>query len=262
MGSRMTSLRRTLPPDDQLGLFDLAAEVGGPARGLAVRTIDSCPARKDRHDVFNARLLKGLTVVGPYDIPRIEPCQLVPAKLIAFSEAMSMPYPDPDAWVHFYEDDHRYMGMWNKPEAQFHRLGSFAGVISPDFSVYRNIPVAQKIDHIYRNQLLGARMQADGASVIANVRLSGRSSIPYALAGAPRRSTIAIGLHGCTKDKSNRPYVIEEVAIICEELSPSSIVAYGSAGYGVLDHPRRLGVPVHVYQPDTFHRSHSRKGAA
>ena len=46
----------------------------------------------------------------------------------------------------------------------------------------------------YRNPLLRARMQADGISVISNIRLSGRESVPYALAGNPRHSTVAPGL--------------------------------------------------------------------
>ena len=42
------------------------------------------------------------------------------------------------------------------------------------------------------NQLMGARLQADGINVIPNVRLNGRESVPYALAGIPSRSTLAL----------------------------------------------------------------------
>lgn len=211
--------------------------------------------RRDRRDVFNARLLDGLTLVGPYDIPKLEPCSQVPNTLIAFSEARALHTPDPDAWVHFYEDDYRFISMWRTPAKYLRQLRGFAGVISPDFSIYRNMPIAQQIGHTYQNQLLGARMQTDGFRVIANIRLSGRGSIPYAIAGAPRHSTIALGLNGCTRDKYNRRHVIEEVRIICDELAPQNLVVYGSAAYGVLDYPHEMGIPVHVFRPDTFDRS-------
>lgn len=218
-------------------------------------------AHRDLRDTFNARLLKGLTLVGPYDIPRIEASQQVPGSLIAFSEAMAST-PDGRAWVHFYEDDYRFRRLWNKPQAYLHRLSTFAGVISPDFSVYRNLPAAQKIEHTYRNQLLGAWLQAQGVKVIANVRVSGRSSVPYALAGVPCQSSIALGLHGCTKDKANRVFVLEEIRLICDLVQPTNLLVYGSDAYGVLDYPRETGIPVHMYRPDSYRRAARRKGAA
>ena len=154
------------------------------------------------------------------------------------------------------------MCMWRTPAKYLGHLRGVAGVISPDFSVYRNMPIAQQIAHTYQNQLLGARMKADGFRVIANIRLSGRGSTPYALAGAPRRSTIALGLHGCTRDKFNRRHVIGEVRIIGDGLVPQNLVVYGSAAFCVLDYRREVGIPVQVFQPDTFDRSLSREESA
>lgn len=259
----MTSFRTALPPANQPPLFHVDSTRARTTSSKTTRRIeDSGPRAHDRRDVFNARLLSGVTLVGPYDIPRIEPCALVPKALVAFSDAMAKATRDADAWIHFYEDDYRFMRLWHAPEKYFDRLRSFAGVIAPDFSVYRNMPVAQQIEHTYRNQLLGARMQTDGFNVIANVRVSGRSSVPYSLAGTPCHSTIALGLHGCTRDRTNRRHVQEEIRIICDELSPARIVVYGSAAYGVLDYPRELGVPVHVFSPDTFTRSRTKKAVA
>ncbi len=112
--------------------------------------------------------------------------------------------------------------------------------------------------NFYRNQLMGARMQADGINVIANVRLNGRESVPYALAGIPSSSTLALGLHGCTKLRENRSHLVEEIRMICDFCEPVNLVVYGSAAYGVLDYPQELGIPVHVFAPDSFRRSESR----
>jgi hypothetical protein len=259
----VTSTRTTLPGSDQLPLFDLqwpSEDSTVPKEARHARLVTD-PGR-DRQDVFNARLLAGLTLVGPYEIPKIDPCTQVPDSLISFSEARALRRPDPEIWVHFYEDDYRFIRMWNDPERHFRWLARFAGIVSPDFSIYRNMPVAQKIAHTYRNQLLGARMQADGINVIANIRLSGRQSIPYALAGAPRHSTVALGLHGCIQDQANRRHVVEEVRIVCDELAPAHLVVYGSAAYRVLDYPREQGIPVHAFPADTFTRSQTRKAAA
>lgn len=200
--------------------------------------------------------------MGPFDIPRILGSDAIPEKLVAFSEAVSKrTQPDLEAWVHFYEDDYKFTRFWANPEKYYRRLAAFAGVISPDHSLYRNMPMAQQIGHTYQNQLLGARLQADGVPVIANVRMSGPDSVPYALAGIPRRSTLALGLHGCVNDKLNRAHVVEEIKIICDACEPTNLVVYGSDEHGVLDYPITNGVAVHVYAPDSFRRSQGRQAA-
>ena len=49
--------------------------------------------------------------------------------------------------------------------------------------------------------------------------------------------------------------------MICDLCAPANLVVYGSAAYDVLDYPRELGIPVHVYAPDSFRRSAFRKAS-
>lgn len=259
----MTSLKRTLPVADNPALFQIGHRDSPSTKEPVTRKVRHEAAhRRDRRDVFNGRLLAGLTLVGPHEIPKLNPCTLVPDRLIAFSEAVGMRQPDPQAWVHGYEDDYKAAErLWRSPEKYFRKLRGFAGVICPDHSTYRNLLAAQKIHNTYRNQLLGARLQADGDNVIPNVRLNGRESIPYALAGIPSNSTLAVGLHGCTKSRENRRHVIDEIQIICDFCKPANLVVYGSDAYGVLNYPLAQGVPVYVYAPDAFCRSLLRKAS-
>jgi len=258
----MTSPGRLMAPAIQPALFHHRAD-SVPVHPEVAERRTAVPewTKRDRRDVFNGRLLAGLTVVQPYDIPAIDRCTLVPDRLVCFSEAVRMSSPDPLAWVHPYEDDYKAERFWSMPEKYFERLRGFAGVISPDYSLYRNMPTALQISNTYRNHLLGARMQSDGFNVITNVRLSGRESIPYALAGVPSHSTLALGLHGCTKSLENRPHVIEEVGIVCDYCEPTCLVVYGSPEYGVLTRPREMGIPVYVYRPDSHDRSTARRPA-
>lgn len=257
----MTSVKRALHPLDQPALFPISpSDSAAPDALVSSVSGDARRPPRDRRDVFNGRLLGGLTLVGPYEIPKINASTLVPDRVIAFSEVLSTS-PDPQAWVHWYEDDCKIERFWRSPEQYFPKLRGFAGMICPDHSTYRNMPIAQRIYNIYRNQLLGARMQADGFNVIPNVRLSGRDSVPYALAGIPAQSTLALGLHGCTKSRRNRTHVIEEIQIICDSCSPANLVVYGSAAYDVLNYPLALGIPVYVYTPDSFRRSLLRAAA-
>ena len=56
-------------------------------------------------DVFHAFLVENATYAGDLEIPRIAPEDSLPMELIRFSKAVSTKEGNPNAWVHFYEDD-------------------------------------------------------------------------------------------------------------------------------------------------------------
>ncbi len=256
----MTSRRRTVPSPSQGFLFP--SPIGPQSANSALEGAAPESAARDYRDTFNGRLLKDLTLMTPHDIPRINPSTLVPDRLIPFSETKRRRHGQPKTCVHFYEDDYRAEKFWRSPEKHIDRLHGFAGVISPDFSLYSNMPRAQKVYNTYRNQLLGAWLQQTiGINVIPNVRLSGPESVPYALAGVPQNSTLAIGLHGCTKNRMNRREVMEEIRLICDHCQPTSLVVYGSTMYGVLDDAHAIDIPVYAFAPDHRHRSLDREAA-
>lgn len=211
------------------------------------------------HNVQNSWMLEGLALVGIWGIPSLKPTDKIPRKLMAFSEAIQHKTAPPHTYVHFYEDDVRFKRIWNNPKKYMPKLAMFSGVIEPDFSLYANMAPAEKIYNTYRNRLLAAYMQKEGYTVIPNVRISGKESIPYTLAGIPENSVVSLGLHGCTKDVHNRITVVEEIKIICDSLNPKAIVIYGSEAYNITSYPYEKGIPVYTFKPDTYNRSRARK---
>lgn len=212
--------------------------------------------KKLRKNNRNWNLLERLDSAEPWGIPIIDPCTAIPKKLIAFSEAASKrSKAETGTWIHFYEDDYKFERLWKHPERYINRLREFGGIISPDFSTYANMPAAEKLHSVYRNQLLGSWAQHEGIPVIANVRMCGPYSDEYALAGIPCGSTLAIGLHGCVKNPANRAIVKEEIRHICETKQPTAIVAYGSESGRVLDPARERDIAVYLFERDFRTRS-------
>ncbi|MCU9996182.1 DUF4417 domain-containing protein [Mobiluncus mulieris] len=208
----------------------------------------------------NAHLLKRLSLRGESEIPQILPCSTIPKRLVAWSEAKLVDNKS-GAWLHFYEDDYKFKEIWDDSELLFSTAREFDGIISPDFSLYYDAPYPVKLTNTYRNQLLGAAAQARGIPTIANVRLSGRDSACYALAGVPHKSVIALGLHGTVKEPENRAIVRDEIEVIVNTVEPIAIVVYGSDAYGVLDYPAGLDIPIYVFPADTYTRSRDRRVA-
>ena len=95
--------------------------------------------RKGCRDVFRAFLVKNAHYDGNLEIPVLQPETKLPNGLISFSKAMHS--TDYDQWVHFYEDDVSFERVWNRPRIYLPKLKKFRGVISPDFSLYRDMEI-------------------------------------------------------------------------------------------------------------------------
>ena len=101
-------------------------------------------------DVFHAFLVADATYDGKLEIPCIEPEKTLPNRLIPFSKAARS--SDFGAWIHFYEDDVTFERLWNNPHRYLPILKRFAGVITPDFSLYRDMPLVMQHWNIYRSR--------------------------------------------------------------------------------------------------------------
>jgi hypothetical protein len=89
---------------------------------------------RNRRDVFNANLIYGAILCGQYGFPPLGKSLSVPkaGSLVSFPKRRRAPR---SSWVHFYTDDYRFAGLWRNPHRYLEELRSFAGVITPDFSV-------------------------------------------------------------------------------------------------------------------------------
>ena len=171
----------------------------------ATHAVQKAP-RKGCVDVFNEFMLDGVELAGYYKIPTIKPETKLPERMVPFSEAVNgREKPSPGTWVHFYEDDGKFERFWRNPRKYVEKLRGFEGFVSPDYSLYADFTPAQKIWNTHRNYAVGAWLQqSQGFHVLPNVRTDGWDSVPYSLAGAPRRSPIVVGSHGCLKNREDR----------------------------------------------------------
>ncbi len=183
--------------------------------------------RSGCRDVFHAFLVKNATYDDKYEVPCLKPEFQKPNKLIAFSKAIRS--TDYDAWVHFYEDDAEFERIWNRPNTYLPILKKFRGVISPDFSVYRDMPLVMQQWNIYRSRAIGHWLQENGILVIPNVRYGDERTFEISCAGINKHGIIAIGSHGCIKLLDDRKYFVNGLSYVVDKLEPTTIVIYGTA---------------------------------
>ena len=184
--------------------------------------------RRGCRDVFHAYFVEDAEFDGKLEIPFIDKETEVPQNLISFTEALRT--DDFNQWVHFYEDDGNFERLWNRPEKYLPRLKKFKGVISPDFSLYRDMPLVIK--------------------VIPNIRWGDRRTYEFCCLGARKYSVIAIGSHGLIKIKKERKYFAEGLEYIVSTLHPTAIVVYGTAPREIFDRYEEDGIRIIVFKSD------------
>jgi len=199
-------------------------------------------------DVFHAFLVENATYEGFLEIPEIDYGDFRPNKLMAFSKAISS--KDYDCWVHFYEDDAAFERIWNNPKKYLPILQKFKGVISPDFSLYRDMPLVMQFWNIYRNRAIGRWLQDNGVNVIVNVRWGDYRTYSVCCYGVPRKGTIAIGSHGCIRIKEDRSFFEKGLGQVVNILSPKTIVVYGSVPDYIFDKYRKMGIDILQFNSD------------
>lgn len=206
---------------------------------------------KDRtgcRDVFHAFLVKNASYDGNLEMPCIKAEDAVPKDVITFSKAVrSKEY---DNFVHFYEDDVNFERIWSNPNRYLPILKKFDGVISPDFSLYRDMPLVMQQWNTYRSRAIGHWLQENGITVIPNIRFADERSFAFCCDGISRESTIAVGSHGCVKGCIDRMYFKKGMEYVVHKLEPKCIIVYGTAPDDIFGDYRDAGIKICQYNSD------------
>jgi hypothetical protein len=192
--------------------------------------------RSSCKDVFKAFLVKNAKYEGNLEIPVIKGIKDTPNKVISFMDAMKNSTKDFNQWVHFYIDDFHFIKIWNRPKDYLKRLKKFKGVILPDFSVYRDMPLVMQYWNIYRSRAIGNFLQSNGIKVIVNIRYGDERTYECSCLGAPHNSIIAIGTNGTIQNIIDRGYIDKGFDYVINTLNPKVIVIYG----GVTKHIQKV----------------------
>ncbi len=209
---------------------------------------NNASARKRCKIDFNVFLVRDAKYDGMLGIPCVKAGLYKPKKVISFSKCTSAKVFD--SWVHFYEDDVVIEKIWNDPQKYLPILSKFEGIISPDFSLYRDMPLAMQYWNIYRNHALAAWFQKNGVKVIPNIRYGDERTHAAACLGIEKHGTIAIGSHGCIKVLKDREVFIAGLDSIVKLTEPRSIVVYGTTPDYIFDKYKIKGIEIHQFDSE------------
>lgn len=184
-------------------------------------------------DECNPEFVKGADFDGIFEIPIIKKPKrfIIPDNLVPFSK---MEKADPKTFaVCEYENDREFRDILLNPDSYIEILKQYRGFISPDCSIYRDMPLAIQVTNIYRNRAIGYCFQKHGVYVIPCVRWGDERtyttkflSEKIAFLGVEKHSIVSVGFYGQLKDRVNRYYFEAGMDAMMETLEPKIVLVY------------------------------------
>ncbi len=211
-------------------------------------------ARNKQIDIFHADWVDGTTFCGDDEIPQVQhQVTETPEKMIPFSEAVKKKIAIDDAsktYVHFFEHDFKFWRFIRTPKKYFKRLRKFAGLISPDISLYLDMPLALLCYHVYLSRAITFFLQKNGFKVIPLIRWSDKRSYRFAFQGIHQQSTVCVSIYGGQNDEEVRKIFYDGFIKMIEIVKPSHILFYGSISSEMKAYCDTKNIVVTEYKPN------------
>lgn len=190
--------------------------------------IDDLFKENERHrtnDTYNLEIMDNENVSDFWQMPIIKNDNFIPSKLIGFNYAKTS--KEKNVGIHFYLDDYQFERLWNKPEDYVDILKEYECILSPDFSLYMDMPMPMKIWNIYRSRLIGQYYQSQGIKVIPTLSWAEEETFEFCFEGIPKGSIVSISTIGVKKNKEALKIWRTGVDELIRRIEPSTILIYG-----------------------------------
>ena len=165
---------------------------------------------------------------------------VIPEALIPFSKRKRS--NEHKEAIHFYEHDRVFAPLIMDVEKYLDEIKRFPAVISPDCSLYVDMPLCLQIANTYMNRAIGAYLQSKGIYVIPNVRWGDERSyttceLPekFAFLGIEKHSIVSIGSYGVVKTKEEKKHFRAGLESMRETLEPETVLVYGAMPEDIFD---------------------------
>lgn len=182
--------------------------------------------RERTNDAYNLEAARLLTKTNNFwQMPIICCDNYIPSDLMGFNYAKSS--TNKQCGIHFYIDDYQFERIWNNPEKYTDILKEYECILSPDFSLYMDMPMPMKIWNIYRSRQIGAFYQNQGIKVIPTISWAEKETFEFAFEGIPQESIVSVSTIGVKEDKNALQIWKDGMDEMIKRIHPSTILVYG-----------------------------------
>ena len=161
-------------------------------------------------------------------MPALGRCMAKPDGMLGFNYAKTATAADKRGKAcHFFIDDYQFERVWTSPARYLDALKGFRCVLTPDFSLYMDMPDAMQRWNRYRSQALGSWWQRQGLKVVPTLSWAQPESYAFCFDGIPRRSTVAVSTVGVKGDEAATSVWRDGMREAVRRLAPRRVLLYG-----------------------------------
>ena len=126
--------------------------------------------------------------------------------------------------IHFFTYDWLYENVYNKPEKTMEKLEQYYALMTPDFSLYSDMPLSLQIYNTFKNRWCGAFWQSQGKLVIPTISWSKEESFEFCFDGVEKGSIVAVSTY--RQEKYEKEFMNGYNKML-EIIQPLKVLCYG-----------------------------------
>ena len=163
---------------------------------------------------------------GRWEIPiiRKQSLELTNIELIACSDTRKNDPYNRQKGVHFFVDDYRFEDIYRHPNRTLEKYSQYKFILSPDFSLYADMPMWRQIESIGKSRWCGAWWQEQGLTVIPTISWGQYSTYSFCFDGIEKDSIVAVGTVGCKREKN---LFLKGYDVMLDRIQPEAIICFG-----------------------------------
>lgn len=163
---------------------------------------------------------------GKYGMPLIKKQNIDLDKIELLNYLKTKPDDEENAkkTIHFFTYDWNFENVYDKPEVALEKLDQYYALLTPEFSTYKDMPLARQIDSVFKNRWCGAFWQKQGMLVIPTISWGSYGCFEFCFDGVEEGSVVAVSTY---IREDNKKGFMEGYEKMMEKIKPSAIICYG-----------------------------------
>ncbi len=163
---------------------------------------------------------------GKYDIPLIKKQEIDSDKiqLLGYTKTKMNDNENKDKSIHFFMHDWKFDNVYDKPEKALEKLDQYYALLTPEFSMYYDMPLARQIDSVFKSRWCGAFWQSQGMLVIPTMLWGTERSYEFCFDGVEEGSVVAVSTYA--REPYKKDFMVGYNKML-EVVKPSAIICYG-----------------------------------
>ncbi|MBR6778590.1 MAG: DUF4417 domain-containing protein [Clostridia bacterium] len=169
----------------------------------------------------------GFKTTGKYGMPIIkkQDIDLDKIDLWNFTKTKLNDEDNKHKTIHFFTYDWYFDSVYDKPEVAMEKLDQYYALLTPEFSLYWDMPKALQIFSTFKNRWCGAFWQKQGKIVIPTIAWGSETSFEFCFDGIEEGSVVTVSTY--SREDCKDEFMLGYNKML-EVIKPSAIICYGT----------------------------------